>query len=98
MDVLVPRAKGVALSALRNFGALNQINKTQEELLELVVALGRHKKFPEIPKSEVIDELADSVLTIMQMWILFGFKDCQDRFEFKLDRLDKLLSSRNCNL
>lgn len=90
MDKLLPRIRAIALLSLRKFGPLNQINKTEEELFELLLELKRHKDSLNT-KEEIVDEIADVWLTTLQLGVLFGWDDCVRRLEFKMDRLSKLV-------
>lgn len=96
MEELLPHAKGTGMSALRRFGALHQIDKCIEELLELVLELGKHKAGSKNTEA-IIDEVADVWLTTIQMALLFGWENCERRFQFKIDRLDSLMNPQSMN-
>lgn len=91
MDNQLPQARALALRALRKFGALHQINKTQEELFELNIELGKHK-INGTSKEAIIDEIVDVWLTTIQMAVLFGWDECTERLIFKMEKLSRLVN------
>jgi len=70
---------------LNHYGVANQIDKTLEELAELMVALN-HFKCRKATAEDVIDELADVFVMCMQMKHYFGNKEVAERFKFKVER------------
>lgn len=79
--------------AIRHWGAYLQIDKLQEECLELSLAVSNWRcitKDSEIKRRELIDELADVKIMIAQMEMIFG-EAVNDRANIKLGVLNKIL-------
>lgn len=76
--------------AFEKYGPSHQINKTQEELLELVIELGRVRRGYG-NSIAIIDEIADVWLTTIHMAKLFGWEECIERFKFKTSRLEGIV-------
>lgn len=78
--------------AIEKWGREVQINKIQEELLELALVLNQMncltKDILEM-EDKLYDELADVKIMMAQADILFDSKRISDRVNFKLNKLNK---------
>lgn len=82
----------VLLRIIENWGRETQINKIQEEALELSLALNQIKcptKDPEQMKDNLYDELADMKIMMAQAEILFDAERINERVKFKLDKVQR---------
>ena len=82
--------------AIEAFGKEHQVKKCIEELEELSVELKILLKKGKADKGRICDEIADVWLTTMQMMYMFD-KDKKitgDRFDFKVERLKKLIHEK----
>lgn len=75
----------IYISALDVFGTDAQIDKAIEECAELILALQHHKSGR---SANVVTEIADVLITVGQMRLLFGEKAVDAEIEEKLDRLE----------
>ena len=74
--------------ALDHFGELNQLDKAQEELGELITALARWRANRSVENAiAVIDEIADVMIIADQLRELFGPWEVDMQKEFKQKRL-----------
>ena len=85
------RLRAVSLSSLRKWGACHQINKCKEELLELLTELNNFD-MGKSTDDKIIDEIVDVVITCSHLVVLMGLDKAIERFDFKLNRLDKLIT------
>lgn len=72
--------------ALQTFGDRAQMIKTLEELGELTRALAKRLNGSPIDDKEIVDEIADVLITGNQMRLLYGPAAVDERMIFKLDR------------
>lgn len=82
--------KGILHKAIEKFGRDTQINKIQEEALELSLILNQRNcptKDPEQMEASLYDELADMKIMMAQAEILFDADRINERVKFKLDKL-----------
>ena len=92
--------KKILESAIKVFGVMRQTDKAIEEMAELTQALKKFR-YPEknlhILHNDVISELADVVITVNQLIMMYDTNNDLDRMiEFKLDYLSrKIESARN---
>ncbi len=76
--------------ALDHFGELNQLDKAQEELGELITALARWRADRSVENSiAVIDEIADVTIVTDQLREIFGRWECDQQTEHKQKRLEE---------
>ena len=72
-----------------HYGSANQLEKSQEELSELITEISRYNQNPDEPhlRGNIIDELADVIVMCNQLMIIF---DCtgevEERIDFKINR------------
>lgn len=82
--------KEILLKAIEKWGRDTQINKIQEEALELSLVLNQRNcptKDPEQMEASLYDELADMKIMMAQAEILFDADRINERVKFKLDKL-----------
>lgn len=80
----------ILLKAIEKWGRDNQINKIQEEALELSLILNQRNcptKDPKQMEASLYDELADMKIMMAQAEILFDAERINERVKFKLDKL-----------
>ena len=89
-DITLSQVKVRCDRILRHFGALHQIDKCKEELTELLYEL---TKFIEKSnnKEAVQTEIADVLVTSIQMALLFGWDSIIEEIKFKLKRTEKII-------
>jgi len=79
--------------AIDRFGEIHQLDKAQEELAELLVALSKWRADRSAENAiAVIDEIADATIVLDQLRELFGRWECGAQTEFKRERLAQRLS------
>lgn len=76
----------VPLLAVHHYGPEHQKRKAIEEMGELITALEREQDGRVTPK-EIITEIADVLLTVRQLMVIYGIPDCAKEFERKQRRL-----------
>lgn len=82
--------KEILLKAIEKWGRDTQINKIQEEALELSLILNQRNcptKDPEQMEASLYDELADMKIMMAQAEMLFDADRINERVKFKLDKL-----------
>lgn len=80
----------VLKKASKKYGTFKQLMTTQEELSELIRAISRYLAERDVDETEIIDEIADSVIMIEQVVYMFGLKDrVRERIKYKLKRVEK---------
>lgn len=79
----------VCRTALWRFGVARQKTKAMEECAELIVQLAKGSD----SAATIIDEIADVTIMMRQLTIVYGEKAIQERIDFKIDRLRKLLGA-----
>lgn len=82
--------KEILQKAIDKWGRDTQINKIQEEALELSLILNQRNcptKDPEQMEASLYDELADMKIMMAQAEILFDADRINERVKFKLDKL-----------
>lgn len=84
--------KEILLKAIEKWGESTQINKIQEEALELSLVINQRNcptKDPEQMEASLYDELADMKIMMAQAEILFDADRINERVKFKLDKLNR---------
>jgi len=82
--------KEILYKAIEKWGTKTQINKIQEEALELSLVLNQMNcptKDPIEMEEKLYDELADVKIMMAQAEILFDSERINERVEFKLNKL-----------
>ena len=89
----------ILYDAIHRFGAGSQINKTIEELAELIkeLCLFRSTNTRDQNRHQVEEELADVIIMIEQLLIMLNQDDEVTRqFRYKMNRLEmRLMEKRN---
>lgn len=86
--------KEILQKAIDKWGRDNQIDKIQEEAMELALALHQYKcptKDKEEEIDKIYDELADMKIMVEYFDLLFDEEKINKVIEFKLNRLEKYL-------
>lgn len=95
MKMIIPKPNVQILeNALEAFGVENQIEKYEEELLEVLYALHRYKKDKSHEsKQELKDELCDNLITLLKVInvIFFNQRDLDNILARKEEKLNKLI-------
>ena len=81
-------------SAIETFGGENQLLQTCEELAELTQAISKAKRYGGRAETEnVAEEIADVLIMIAQIQIIFGIPDHRviSEYERKTKRLSDLI-------
>jgi hypothetical protein len=84
-------SKEILIKAIEFFGRQTQINKIQEEALELALVLNQMNcptKDPVEMDHALYSELADMKIMMMQAEILFDAKRIDDMVKYKLNLLN----------
>ena len=82
--------KSICKRIIRKWGAPVQINKIQEEALELALVLNQRNcptKDAEAMEVALYDELADMKIMMMQADLLFDADRIAERVQYKFDRV-----------
>lgn len=67
---------------IKHYGEKNQIEKCCEEMKKLTFELNKNV----IDSELVIDEIADVIITTLQMALIFGFERVMNRVQYKISR------------
>ncbi len=83
----------IYMKAIEKWGLDLQVNMAIEEMAELTHALMKHRRDPDnIDKIiAVIDEIADVIIMINQIKIIFGKEEIDSHIDTKLKRVKKKL-------
>ena len=87
--------KNEILKKLAARGLQNQLDQTQEECAELITAISkfRRKNGDPVSKHHVIEEIADVMIMLMQLDILFGHDNIKKEINEKLARSHERLQN-----
>jgi NTP pyrophosphatase (non-canonical NTP hydrolase) len=85
--------------AVNHYGKKAQKDQCIEECLELSLAMRKHLRYPDDKDkvTHVIDEIADCIIMLGQMSLIFGVDKVEERIDYKVDRLDKRIEGDNGN-
>lgn len=81
------RQKTVLVHAINHFGVEANIDKALEEMGELTTELSR-RRLPRYDKEKVAEEIADVLITVEKLRIIFGGSRVDEKVEEKLARLE----------
>lgn len=84
-DIKITRSEAAEM-AVKYYGAEHQKKKAIEEMGELITALSREQD-NRAAKVEVITEIADVLIMMLQMAIVYGLEDVEKEIDRKLSRL-----------
>lgn len=87
LDPMTLRAKEIGRQAIRAWGAENQLGIASEEASELAVAISHLRRERRGSIEEVIEEAADMFICSVQVGLICGDQDFEDKVHQKLDRL-----------
>lgn len=82
--------KDVCRKALLTYGKESQINMCIEECAELIDALCKHMR-ERNDFRDVCTEIADVMICVAQMAMVFGEKEVEKQIEYKIERLKERL-------
>ena len=72
---------------VEHYGASNQLNKSIEELSELITEISRYDADEPHHRGNIIDELSDVMVMCNQLMIIFNcFGEVEERIDFKINR------------
>jgi len=85
----LPRENIEALAkiAVDHYGTASQLDVAQEELAELVVAISHYRRGRDENRKRIIEEIADVVIVVQQLRLVFGKQEVDDVVQQKLRRL-----------
>lgn len=85
--------KAILLKAIKKWGNHSQMSMAIEECTELSLALQKHFRSPS-PETiaNVEDEIADVLIMMEQMLLIFNKAKVMDRVEFKMNRLESRIN------
>lgn len=81
------RQKTVLVHAINHFGVEENIDKALEEMGELTTELSR-RRLPRYDKEKVAEEIADVLITVEKLRIIFGGSRVDSYIEKKLEALE----------
>jgi len=90
VDEVEQKRKDICKRIIEKWGDEVQINKIQEEALELALVLNQRNcptKDPKAMEDALYDELADMKIMMMQVDMLFDTERIDKRVQFKFDRV-----------
>lgn len=80
--------------AIDHFGVENQIEKAMEEMGELITELARRHS-PRADRDKIAEEVADALIMLEQLRVIFGGERVDEQVERKLCRLlDRIREDR----
>lgn len=85
------KQKTTLVHAIKHFGVEGQINKAVEEMGELITELSR-RYLPRYDKDRVAEEVADALIMLEQLRIIFGASKVDGYIAEKLERLEKTIN------
>ena len=85
--------KRVTEKAVNHYGNGHQVLKCLEEIGEFLQALGRYNNAEEgepalLAKDNLQEEIADAIIMLQQMRLIYGLKEIDWWINFKLERLE----------
>ena len=83
--------KNTLVHAINHFGVEGQINKAVEEMGELITELSR-RNISRFDKDKVAEEIADALIMLEQLRIIFEAQKVDSYVTGKLERLEKTIS------
>lgn len=84
------QALAVAPKALESYGTYAQRTIALEEMGELITALAREER-GRAGKAEVLEEIADVLITAIQLALIYGADETTAQILYKIKRLGKTL-------
>lgn len=82
----------ICTQAVAHYGNRSQLEKAEEECLELALALQRLKSSADrVTRQEIITEVADVQIMLYQVLMIIGCEDFEEELEYKVKRLKQRL-------
>ena len=78
---------------VEHFGASNQVDKSIEEIGELLTEIGRYRIGQRRDVDRVVSEIADVMVMLTQLSIIFGTQAVEREVEYKLQRAMKRVAN-----
>ena len=97
----------VFIDSVKVYGEANQLEQVQEELAELQLAISKYKRTlrtqqeeerVNVARLDMEREVADVIIMMTQMKLMFDNYTIQDTISEKLERQRKRIDARNQNL
>lgn len=97
----------VFIDAVKIYGEVNQLEQVQEELSELLLAISKYKRtlrtkqgeeYTTVAREQMEREVADVIIMMTQMKLLFDNHNIQDTIAEKLERQRQRMAAKNQNL
>lgn len=85
------KQKTTLVHAINHFGVEGQINKAVEEMSELITELSR-RNLSRYDKDRVAEEVADALIMLEQLRIIFWASKVDGYIAEKLERLEKTIN------
>lgn len=86
------RDRGTLQGALDEWGPLTQEDHAVEELGELLTAIMQHRR-GRVDDPEVRDEIADVLIVVNQLALMYGAEGVENQAEYKMCRLRSRLQN-----
>ena len=84
--------RNIIKTAIEKFGTPNQIGMLMEEVGELLTAINQHGR-RRVTDEAVTEEIADVMIMLVQMSVIFGEEDVQEWIDKKIKRLEERILS-----
>jgi NTP pyrophosphatase (non-canonical NTP hydrolase) len=82
------------IKKLASLGIDSQLDQTQEECAELIVAISHYRrKKTQKALDNLIEEIADVTIMIRQLYFIMGYKDVEKKISEKLARSKERLEN-----
>ena len=85
------KQKTTLVHAINHFGVEGQINKAVEEMGELITELSK-RNLSRFDKDRLAEEVADALIMLEQLRIIFGASKVDGYVAGKLERLEKTIN------
>ena len=89
-ETSTPADEELYQQAIEQFGVMEQVFQTEEELTELLTEMKRYAS-GNVDDEDIIDELADVHIMVEQMALIHGYAEFEERVAFKKHRLKERL-------
>lgn len=91
---MTERVKHILSKAVAKWGVDAQTNLAIEEMGELIVAINHYRRF-RVEIDAVQEEIADVLIAMHQMTMMYGANGVEDIFNQKIERLERRLENEN---
>lgn len=86
MELFKDKHKAIMEKAVETWGVEDQFMMAIGECGEFVTLAGRHVQ-GRLDKEQIIDEVADVLVMMHQMALIYGEQEVRDRIEFKMNKV-----------